>query len=319
MSLPSTVSLDSQIYIRERGARLLSPHDYADSPMSVAYQHHDHSGSGYLCDSSCSELPPDTQVSNCIMRTPTVGAVNNRLRLQFAHSDYIRHSDSSGGKRALCIGINYRDKSNELRGCIKDARDMRDFLMRNGYKDEDIKMLTDEIDNTPTKENILNALSGIVKGARSDDSLFIHYSGHGSQTVDTNGDEVDRKDEVIECIGSSFISDDEIHEILKSLPAGCRLTTLFDSCHSGTVLDLPYVYDCEGQRERAVTALVLDNISADVICWSAAKDNQEGADTPQGGVMTQAFIEAFEKNPNQSYKQLLHSMRSASILPTAGT
>lgn len=36
-------------------------------------------------------------------------------------------------------------------------------------------MLTDEIDSvTPTKENILDALSWLVKGARSDDSLFIH-------------------------------------------------------------------------------------------------------------------------------------------------
>ena len=36
-------------------------------------------------------------------------------------------------------------------------------------------MLTDEIDSvTPTKENILGALSWLVEGARSDDSLFIH-------------------------------------------------------------------------------------------------------------------------------------------------
>lgn len=32
------------------------------------------------------------------------------------------------------------------------------------------------------------------------------------------------------------------HEIVvKPLPAGCRLTAIFDSCHSGTVMDLPYV------------------------------------------------------------------------------
>lgn len=47
--------------------------------------------------------------------------------------------------------------------------------LENGYKYEDIKMLTDEIDSvTPTKENILDALSWLVKGARSGDSLFIH-------------------------------------------------------------------------------------------------------------------------------------------------
>ncbi|KAK0207232.1 peptidase C14, caspase domain-containing protein, partial [Armillaria fumosa] len=102
-----------------------------------------------------------------------------------------------GRKRALCIGINYRGKSNELRGCIQDAKDIRAFLMsKYGYRDEDIRMFTDETDNIPpTKDNILSALSWLVDGAGSDDSLFIHYSGHGSQIVDTDGDEVDGKDE----------------------------------------------------------------------------------------------------------------------------
>lgn len=38
-----------------------------------------------------------------------------------------------------------------------------------------------------------------------------------------------------------------MHEILvKPLPRGCRLTAIFDSCHSGTALDLPYVYSTQG-------------------------------------------------------------------------
>lgn len=30
------------------------------------------------------------------------------------------------------------------------------------------------------------------------------------------------------------------------MPKGCRLTAVFDSCHSGTVLDLPYIYSTKG-------------------------------------------------------------------------
>ena len=42
---------------------------------------------------------------------------------------------------------------------------------------------------------------------------------------------------------SGHITDDDIHDILvKPLPAGVRLTAIFDSCHSQTVMDLPYVY-----------------------------------------------------------------------------
>ena len=31
-----------------------------------------------------------------------------------------------------------------------------------------------------------------------------------------------------------------------SLPAGTRLTAIFDSCHSGSALDLPYIYSTQG-------------------------------------------------------------------------
>lgn len=34
--------------------------------------------------------------------------------------------------------------------------------------------------------------------------------------------------------------------MVKPLPAGVRLTAIFDSCHSGSVLDLPYLYSTKG-------------------------------------------------------------------------
>ena len=35
--------------------------------------------------------------------------------------------------------------------------------------------------------------------------------------------------------------------MVRPLPPGCRLTAIFDSCHSATALDLPYVYSTEGK------------------------------------------------------------------------
>jgi len=76
-------------------------------------------------------------------------------------------------------------------------------------------------------------------------------SGHGGQTKDLDGDEADGFDEVIypmDFEANGHIVDDLMHEIMvKHLPAGCRLTAIFDSCHSGTALDLPYVYSTEGK------------------------------------------------------------------------
>lgn len=36
------------------------------------------------------------------------------------------------------------------------------------------------------------------------------------------------------------------------MPEGCRLTAIFDSCHSGTVLDLPYVYSTKGTIKQNI-------------------------------------------------------------------
>jgi len=102
----------------------------------------------------------------------------------------------------------------------------------------------------PTKQNILRAMHWLVKDARPNDSLFFHYSGHGGQTKDLDGDEDDGYDEVIYPVDFrqvGHIVDDEMHRIMvQPLPAGVRLTAIFDSCHSGTALDLPYIYSTQG-------------------------------------------------------------------------
>jgi len=115
-------------------------------------------------------------------------------------------------------------------------------------------MLTDDAQNqrqVPTKQNIIAAMEWLVRDAKPHDSLFFHYSGHGGQTKDLDGDEADGYDEVIYPVDfkqASHIVDDMMHDIMvKPLPPGCRLTAIFDSCHSGSVLDLPYIYSTEGK------------------------------------------------------------------------
>lgn len=115
-------------------------------------------------------------------------------------------------------------------------------------------MLTDDSTDPreiPDKANMLRAMEWLVKDARPDDSLFFHYSGHGGQTKDLDGDEDDGYDEVIYPVDfatNGHIVDDLLHDIMvKPLPPGCRLTAIFDSCHSGTALDLPYIYSTEGK------------------------------------------------------------------------
>ena len=90
----------------------------------------------------------------------------------------------------------------------------------------------------------------LVKGSKTNDALFFHYSGHGGRTKDVSGDELDGYDETVypvDFMKKGHILDDTIHdELVKPLPSGCRLTAIFDSCHSGTAMDLPFIYDSNG-------------------------------------------------------------------------
>lgn len=152
------------------------------------------------------------------------------------------------------IGINYFGQRGQLRGCINDVKNMSQYLNQHfGYKREDMVLLTDDQQNPmsqPTKANILRAMHWLVKGAEANDSLFFHYSGHGGQTKDLDGDEEDGYDEVIYPVDfrtAGHIVDDEMHRIMVGpLKPGCRLTAIFDSCHSGSALDLPYIYSTQG-------------------------------------------------------------------------
>jgi hypothetical protein len=64
------------------------------------------------------------------------------------------------------------------------------------------------------------------------------YSGHGGQAPARDGDEDDGMNETILPVDfqqAGQMEDDELHMIMvRPLPVGCRLTALFDSCHSGT-------------------------------------------------------------------------------------
>lgn len=184
--------------------------------------------------------------------------------------------------------------------------------------------------------------------------------GHGGQTPDVDGDEDDGYDEVIYPVDfrqAGHIVDDEMHRIMvKSLQPGVRLTAIFDSCHSGSALDLPYIYSTQGVLKEpnlakeagqgllgVVSAYARGDMGsmmstamgfikkatkgdevyernkatktspADVIMWSGSRDDQTSQDAriagQATGAMSWAFISALRKNPQQSYVQLLNSIR----------
>merc|ERR1712000_326242 len=74
--------------------------------------------------------------------------------------------------------------------------------------------------------------------------------GHGGQMRDMDGDETDGKDELICPVdynkpGGGCITDDWLREsFTKSAKLkNSQTMVVFDCCHSGTLLDLPYEYN----------------------------------------------------------------------------
>ena len=104
-------------------------------------------------------------------------------------------SGDAGIKRALLVGINNYAAVTPLKGSVNDVMTMREILIRRwGFAPEHIAMLIDE---QATRDNMVAAFERIVRDSGPEDSVYIHYSGHGSQVEDLNGDEEDGLDETL--------------------------------------------------------------------------------------------------------------------------
>jgi len=150
-------------------------------------------------------------------------------------------------KKAVLIGINYKNTSSALNGCINDVNNIRNILINNcGYNQANIRLLTEESQTLPTRENMEKSISWLVSNNVAGDTLFFHYSGHGSSIKDNNTDETDGKDEVLvplDYTTKGVITDDWLfNNMAAQVPANVTLWAFTDCCHSGTMVDLKYNY-----------------------------------------------------------------------------
>lgn len=148
-------------------------------------------------------------------------------------------------KKALLIGINYKNTKNELNGCINDIQNIKSFLTTNcDYNLENICVMTDEEKLLPTRANIEDKIKWLVSNNLKGDTLVFYYSGHGSYVRDLNKDETDCKDECIIPLDyeeSGEILDDWLFSnMISKISTGISLYCFTDCCHSGTIMDLQY-------------------------------------------------------------------------------
>ncbi len=233
-------------------------------------------------------------------------------------------------KQALLVGINDYEGVNDLQGCINDVTNVRSVLKTFfGFENSEIRVLTD---SRATKKNIMARLDRMVKTAASGDYLIFHFSGHGSQIRDREGDELaDHMDELI-CPydmnwDDGFISDDSLGEILQQLKKGVKMEIILDSCHSGTgtrdipiftlsseilsdrrkhrYMQPPVDIECRflGDEEilKPAKSFRTDReITLNHVLWAGCKDNQTSEDAFIDGHFNGAFSYYFCKHIRES-------------------
>lgn len=139
-------------------------------------------------------------------------------------------------KKALLIGVNrYRIPGADLRGCVNDVNNLAAVLTEfYGFRKADIAVLTDE---KATQAAMQKGIRALVSGGRKGDVLLLHYSGHGANVPDKNGDEADNRDEILcphDLDWKKPLLDDWLRSTFDRLRAGVSLTVIMDCCHSGT-------------------------------------------------------------------------------------
>ena len=152
-------------------------------------------------------------------------------------------------KWALLIGIDkYARLASryQLSGCVNDVELMAGILQDNfGFSEDNVTLLRDE---EATRDGVLATMDALVDRIGENDIVVMHYSGHGSQMRDREGDEADGFDETIVPHDSGRgrhpnrdITDDEIYAwILRASEITPFVTLIFDCCHSGTISRDPF-------------------------------------------------------------------------------
>ena len=244
-------------------------------------------------------------------------------------------------KKAVLIGINYVKSSYELKGCINDVKNMKDFLIKNcDFEEKNIKVLTDQDIILTTSANIKTNINWLVSNNSENDLLVFHYSGHGSNIRDTNSDETDGMDETIVPVDfekTNLITDDWLYDnMVNKVQKNVNIYCFFDSCHSGTVIDLKHNYKSNCKPKLPKESLHLNYVQTEwtdsfiysiertkdvignIYMFSGCQDRETSADATinnkQQGAFTFCLIETLKNNMNTSNKFKNNSIKFRNIL-----
>lgn len=277
---------------------------------------------GLLLAPSSGKSAPAAEVPSAAVAAPTPTVKPRRLALLIGVGKY----DQSGP--SPWPNLRTHDEITELR---------RVLLSRYQFEERDVLTLEDE---SATGEAIRRAFrQHLIEQAQPGSIVYFHFSGHGQQLLDEDGDELDGLDESLvphdaksrraRLSAKINIRDDEIAGWLAALGKRIidgsgrkgQILITFDSCFSGTatrgtVSERGRGWDelLDGPRPRTRASGdahpgVLDTRSPPgLVFLSAAQSNQTAKEVGGMGVFTRALLRTLSENREDrrlTYRSLL--------------
>ena len=183
--------------------------------------------------------------------------------------------------RALLVAASeYADPQHRLVAPPNDAALIWNALRSRGFQSQDIRVLADRVPEDAkglrpvgraTRAGIVSELNRLARTAQQGDTVFIYFSGHGSQQPDNDPigqREADGLDEIFLPVDfggwdaaartiENAVLDDEIGTYVQRIrDAGAFVWIVFDSCHAGTMTRSLQV-SAQAQRNRAIPPQLL--------------------------------------------------------------
>ena len=234
------------------------------------------------------------------------------------------------GRRTLVLIVGVQDYKNynqeateRLTGPVNDAFNFNNVLTSKWGFEVPTQNICILNDSNATSTNFLLAFERALyeRVESSDDIIIIYRAGHGSQSIDSNGDEDDKLDETFLLYDREFI-DDEYYKILKRIHNNKTKNIILveDTCNSGSPYRDPSMSNFQLRSVKS-SMKPLDNgvnnigfVDRDnniykflpgITVLSASIDGQSALERNGNGIFTSALIKALRDGQSITYRQLI--------------
>ena len=163
-------------------------------------------------------------------------------------------------KSALLVGVAYGGTEYELPGCINDVMSIADFAGSRGFRE--VTIMRDNLplssDEYPSRNKVITRLYRMVKSMGSNDSLWLHFSGHGfyvgsgNEISTTGGSKIaatanqcillrnEDRASLTDIDETNTLCEEQLVRLFHNLHGGARVLVTVDACASGNMFDLRY-------------------------------------------------------------------------------